>query len=281
MAGDWIKMRNNLWDDPRVGRLAELTNTSEATAIGALYWLWAMADQHSEDGFLVASTLKTLDRKTGVPGFGAALASIGWVAEDEGGLRITRFDEHNGASAKRRMLDAQRKANGRKVSASDADTSGTETGQHEELEKEKIEITPPDGGVGTGKPTPQPHGKRLPADWVLPKALGEWALSEYPHWTADIVRRVARSFADHWHAKAGKEARKLDWNATWRNWCSSGITQRDFPPPQAERGRETEPTVPSQEADRTADYLSKRQLSPKEKERTKEAARAFRLKVVS
>jgi hypothetical protein len=25
-------------------------------------------------------------------------------------------------------------------------------------------------------------------------------------------------FTDHWKAKTGRDATKLDWNATWRNW---------------------------------------------------------------
>ena len=69
----------------------------------------------------------------------------------------------------------------------------------------------------------------LPADWQLPKAWGEWALAEYPHWTADIVRLEADKFADHWRGKSGKDARKADWLATWRNWCRSDITQRAHP----------------------------------------------------
>jgi len=53
---------------------------------------------------------------------------------------------------------------------------------------------------------------------VLPRAWGEWALKEKPHWTEGDVRREAEKFADYWHAKAGKEARKLDWYLTWKNW---------------------------------------------------------------
>ncbi|MNV78051.1 hypothetical protein D3C71_1715200 [compost metagenome] len=36
--------------------------------------------------------------------------------------------------------------------------------------------------------------------------------------TADAVRREADCFADYWHAKGGADARKVDWQATWRNW---------------------------------------------------------------
>lgn len=137
MAGDWIKMRGNLWDDPRVARLCDLTDQSEAAIIGGLYWLWAAADQHSETGVMAGLSLRQIDRKTGLPGFGNALVEVGWLADHPEGVRITRFEEHNGSSAKRRASEAQRKAKSRNESASDADKSRT-IGVHDaELEKEK------------------------------------------------------------------------------------------------------------------------------------------------
>ena len=129
MAGDWIKMRGNLWDDPRVARICDLTDSGEAAVIGALYWLWAAADQHTEDGCMPGLTIRQIDRKTGVPGFGAALIQIGWLRDDPQGVVIVNFEEHNGTSAKRRCTDAQRKANSRTVSASDADNTRTDDGQ--------------------------------------------------------------------------------------------------------------------------------------------------------
>lgn len=125
MAGDWIKMRCNLWDDPRVGALVDTTNSHEAPVIGALYWLWSTADQHTEDGCMPGLTTRQIDRKTGIPGFADALIGIGWLREDPQGVVIAKFTEHNGQSAKRRCADAQRKANGRNVSACDADEMRT------------------------------------------------------------------------------------------------------------------------------------------------------------
>lgn len=63
------------------------------------------------------------------------------------------------------------------------------------------------------------RASRLPAEWVLPKAYGEWALAEFPAWNADHVRRVALMFKNHWISAGGQQARKLDWFATWQNWC--------------------------------------------------------------
>jgi hypothetical protein len=59
---------------------------------------------------------------------------------------------------------------------------------------------------------------RLPQDWKLPKTWGEFALAEQPTWIDDHVRREADKFRDYWVAKAGKDATKRDWFATWRNW---------------------------------------------------------------
>lgn len=110
MAGDWIKMRGNLWDDPRVSRLVDLTDSSEAAVIGALYWLWATADQHTEDGIMPGLSLRQIDRKTGVKGIGDAMVAIGWLADHPDGVRIINFEDHNGASAKKRAQTAKRVA---------------------------------------------------------------------------------------------------------------------------------------------------------------------------
>lgn len=214
MAGDWIKMRGNLWDDPRVSKLCDLTDQSEAAIVGALYWLWAAADQHTEDGLMPGLTLRQIDRKTGVQGFGAALCQIGWLEDNPDGVRIVNFEDHNGTSAKRRCTDAQRKANVRNVSASDADKQRTESGQktqnlgaREEKRREEV--------IDTAPSPKSPRGTALPETWTLPDDWKTWAEKERP----DVdPQTAADSFRDFWIAKPGKEGRKTDWQATWRNW---------------------------------------------------------------
>ena len=127
MAGDWIKMRDNLWNDPRVLRICDLTGSQEAVVIGALYWLWTAADQHTEDGNLLHLSAATINRKTGLKGFCEALCEVDWLAVQGQGVQIVRFTEHNGASAKKRSLTAKRvgthrNRNADSVSASNADS---------------------------------------------------------------------------------------------------------------------------------------------------------------
>lgn len=125
MAGDWMKMRTNLWDDPRVARIVDLTDSCEALVIGGLYWLWSMADQHTEDGWLPGMSLRQIDRKSGVPGLGEALSDIGWLEAKPDGVLIVRFDDHNGKSAKKRCQTASRVAKHKAGNASGGPESRT------------------------------------------------------------------------------------------------------------------------------------------------------------
>lgn len=116
-----------------------------------------------------------------------------------------------------------------------------------ELEREKRSIS--EGGAGelappadvqnaadaspskdqsSTKPKP-PRVKReasiktpLPSDWLLPKPWGEWALANYMV-TPDAVRTEAARFRDHWISTGVK---RVDWEATWRNWCRSDIGKK-------------------------------------------------------
>lgn len=225
MAADWIKMRGNLWDDPRVSRLCDLTDQGEAAIIGGLYWLWASADQHTADGYLPGLSVRQIDRKTGVQGLGAALCEIGWIEESPDGVRIVNFEEHNGSSAKRRVMESQRKANGRSLSASDADktrtSSGhaapderTEVGQGAELEKEEEKEKSSSSLRSEGAarkraavlPAPDDIDPQVWADWLQLRKAKKAPVTE-------TVIESARGEA----AKAG-----MSLESFLRIWCSRG-----------------------------------------------------------
>lgn len=64
----------------------------------------------------------------------------------------------------------------------------------------------------------KPRGSRLAEDWALPQRWGVWALETFQVTEGD-VRFEADAFKDFWTSKTGAHATKLDWEATWRNWC--------------------------------------------------------------
>lgn len=76
-----------------------------------------------------------------------------------------------------------------------------------------------DNSVGAVSPkrAPNDRGSSLPADWVLPRGWGEWALSEYPAIGREGVLSIAAEFKDYWIGVPGQRGRKKDWEATWRN----------------------------------------------------------------
>jgi hypothetical protein len=63
---------------------------------------------------------------------------------------------------------------------------------------------------------PPKRGTRIPDGWKPTPADVEWQRSKG---IDDFVaRRQLEQFANYWRAKAGRDATKLDWSATWRNW---------------------------------------------------------------
>jgi hypothetical protein len=253
MSADWIKMRANLWDDPRVAALCDACDCGEAVAIGALYWLWAAADQHSEDGMLPGMTSRQIDRKTGVPGFAQAVAAIGWLELSSDGARIVRFEEHNGTSAKRRSSESRRKMSARDAdklraaSAFDADSQRTGSGSYAHLEKEKEQeqeppYIPPCGesdpaaaaAASPGAPAaeqPKPRAKReskplqalrtFRADGGLLVKAGEDPLLDYIDRIGlpeDFLRVAVHAFDQRF---LHTDQKQRDWPAHFRNAVQS------------------------------------------------------------
>jgi hypothetical protein len=64
-------------------------------------------------------------------------------------------------------------------------------------------------------PAPTKKGHRLAADWYPSKAVIAEMEAECPNVDFRIEHR---KFVDYWTDKTGKDATKLDWTGTWRNW---------------------------------------------------------------
>lgn len=98
---------------------------------------------------------------------------------------------------------------------------GTSSSSSEKEKKSKADEesalpkeNPPDDLLAIPK-TLKNRGARLAENWVLPDDWRAWAGAERP----DVdVGLEAQKFRDYWIGKAGADARKLDWLATWRNW---------------------------------------------------------------
>lgn len=92
--------------------------------------------------------------------------------------------------------------------------------------KDEPEATPSDSGRATPSPSPTPssssstegprkRGTRLQADWMPDQSTIDAMKTECPN--VDL-HAEHRKFIDYWTDKTGKDATKLSWDGTWRNW---------------------------------------------------------------
>ena len=123
MAGDWIKMRTDLYRDPKVILIADILMDQEGplasaisqecqrnmtvtrrvmrcVTVGALVSVWGIArhrgDRIENDLRLNNCCSAVVDDMAEVPGLGDAMMAAGWLTEDEAGVVFPRFfDQYN------------------------------------------------------------------------------------------------------------------------------------------------------------------------------------------
>jgi len=171
MAGDWIKMRADLFTHPKVVRISSALKADTLRTVGGLMSVWCLFDAHSEDGKLDGYTPATLDDHLRWPGFAEAMIAVHWLQADcdETGesLALPEFDTHNGQSAKRRAQDADRKKSVRKMSAFDADKKRTREEKRREEKDQEILSSGDDGLPAEQEQTPKPKTPAIPYDDIL------------------------------------------------------------------------------------------------------------------
>lgn len=89
------------------------------------------------------------------------------------------------------------------------------TNTQEDQREEETPPNPPRGGAVARKRAPADRGTRLPDGWMPDRHVIDDMRDKCPN--VDF-RREHEVFSDYWRAKPGKDGRKSDWNATWRNW---------------------------------------------------------------
>lgn len=93
--------------------------------------------------------------------------------------------------------------------------------------------TLPDTSASGGKPN---RGTRIPDPFLVTAEMVAWAREHAPNVDG---RLETAQFCDYWSAKAGRDAVKRDWVATWRAWMrkaeqQAGRPRRGKPPTDAD-----------------------------------------------
>ncbi|MEE8208790.1 MAG: hypothetical protein V3T88_07565 [Nitrosomonadaceae bacterium] len=126
-----------------------------------------------------------------------------------------------------------------------SDSSTARVRKHRESRKQPVKrrcnvsVTPPDTDTDTDTDTDNPlvvslevkpkpkkektnakKGTRLPEGWAPSEPLAK-SIADRENLTAEQIANEAYKFCNYWLAASGTKACKLDWDRTFRNWCSN------------------------------------------------------------
>lgn len=147
MAGEWIKFENSLPEKPETLAItAAMGWTDPDLTVGKLMRLFRWFDQQTTDGNAARVTPALLDHVLGVTGLTHAVESVGWLTVTDGGISLSKFDRHNGESAKQRAQTAKRvakhKGNAKANGIGNAPGVTSALPKEEKRREEKIPPTP-------------------------------------------------------------------------------------------------------------------------------------------
>lgn len=189
MASDWIKMRSDIYRDPKVSVMAEALleqggdlarfvnqmcqrdmavtrNVMRNATVGALVSIWGVMRQRGkrfgDDLVCDGVTTHVLDDVADMPGFGDAMQRAGWVEATADGIAFRRFfSEHNvdpaektkTSNAERQRRYRERKAEAEKLEKGDANSDVTrDVTVTPREEKRREEIKTPKAPKGATSP---------------------------------------------------------------------------------------------------------------------------------
>jgi hypothetical protein len=227
MAGDWTKMRTDLYRDPKVsviadhlldktGSLAEFVdqnmqremsvtrNVMRNAAVGALVSVWGVMRQrgkrHEVDLVCDGVTLSVLDDIADLPGFGEAMAHARWVVATDTGIEFPRFFEDYNVDpdekGKSKGAERQRRYRERHKDESDAEVTRNDNVTH------NVTVTHREEKRREEKTTPKaPKGAALRFEefWqAWPKSDRKGGKVDcLKHWTAFLLDSKAEEILTH------------------------------------------------------------------------------------
>lgn len=223
MAGDWIKIEENMPEKPEVAIIADILGIPDPdTVAGKLVRVWAWATRNCNgDGVTSVTARKHLDRCAGVSGFSDAMQKAGWLTVDGDILAFPNFGRHCSQTAKERALTQKRVAKHRKK-------SGNGNGVTKALPEKRREEKREDADASSRAPSAAaalrhensgdlPHNPNRSATF---EQVVSFAKSQPMAITDECCEKFFdRMEADGWVNKFGFPL--ADWRPRFREWATS------------------------------------------------------------
>lgn len=163
MAYDWIKMRTDMYRDPKVCVIAEtllgyheksnvtpaLRSVTRNAVVGALVTVWGVlrhrGERDGDDLFIKKCNISVIDDISDIANFGSAMEVVGWVQESSGGLLFPRFfGEYNvdpNDEPKAKNAERQRRFREKKKASELGENSNVTVTSRSNTEKRREELT--------------------------------------------------------------------------------------------------------------------------------------------
>lgn len=239
-------MKLDAYDHPKTLDFAARLGVSRPTAIGHLDLFWAFAGKYAAQGNIGKLADGAIARGCDWMGdpetFVAALRDAGFLDPDPVHRFIVHdWSEHCPRWVKSKLKTLELEFIGPASPDTSADTS-PDTSAPSLSKARLIQGKASQESEGAHAP-PKTRGKsasRIPDDFELTDARRQIAEAERVE-----PERTFAKFADYWRAASGAKARKLDWDATWRNWCRT----------EADRSRGTGPRLAGRQRAKTTEEL--------------------------
>jgi hypothetical protein len=235
----WFKVDDSFHSHPKV--LA-----AEPAALGLWVVAGAWCSANLTDGFVPDYVLPRL--LPDAARLAEELATCRLWKRTKGGYRFHDWNEFQPTKEEitaERKRWAEKKANQRAArrnaasyprsttNMSPGDTMGdslVESNGESPGESWRPDPTRPDPSFPKGKEERQPsvvvprkRGTRIPDDFAVTADMVTWAQQRVPGVDG---KTETEKFVNFWRAKTGKDATKLDWPATWRNWMLNAPQRR-------------------------------------------------------
>ena len=104
----WIKVETHTPDKAELRQIARLCHCTKAEAFLAFFRVFVWLDEQTENGQVDFFTPDDADEIGGLPGLGEALETVRWITFSPGGAVVANWERHNGKSAKKRIIEAER-----------------------------------------------------------------------------------------------------------------------------------------------------------------------------
>jgi len=205
----FFKLHNGFPEHPKTIELSD-------KAFRQLIEAWCYCSRNLNDGYLTKSQfLRFFSPKSR-----GELIEVGFVREEKTQYIMHDYLEHQQSAKQVADLRERRKKAGSLGGKAKANGLANAKQMPEQKPSKPLpdtdvdtdtdtDTTPPNGGA------PRKRATRITEDFQVSPEMRIWASQKAPN--ADLGLETEK-FINFWVAKSGRDATKLDWVATWRNW---------------------------------------------------------------